>query len=167
MRWWTYSASRRDSEGSAASSLMKAASEAWRKPRSAKRQGPPRIAGECFFLHRSIVILPLHVPPEGCRFSAGDEFEAAHPSPIVGQWHALCGLGAVDFGKKHRVRPARHFLDHAALDGGQRVTQERSAELSIRDAHAAELIRMRPGELEGDLALILPQNVHSEDLRLG
>src|SRR6266704_1532840 len=95
---------------------------------------------------RSIVILPLHGPPEGGRFAAADEFEVPHPSPKVGQWHSLCSLGALDFGKEYRVRPARYFLGHAALDDGQCVVQQRDAEFSIRDAHAAELVRVRSGE---------------------
>ena len=62
---------------------------------------------------------------------------------------------------------ARHFCGYAALDGSQRIAQERNTECSIRDTHTAELLRTRTGEVSGHLALILSQNVHREDLRLG
>src|SRR6266851_5086558 len=81
--------------------------------------------------------------------------------------HPLCRLGRLHFGKEDRVGSARHFCGYAALDGSQRVGQEGHAECSIRDAHTAELLRARTGELSGHLALMLPQNVHREDLRLG
>src|SRR6266849_5083527 len=112
-------------------------------------------------------ILPLHVSPERCPRINAHECEAAHPSPEVGQRHPLCRLGRLHFGKEDRVGSARHFCGYAALDGSQRVGQEGHAECSIRDAHTAELLRARTGEVSGHLALMLPQNVHREDLRLG
>src|SRR5260370_3234222 len=112
-------------------------------------------------------ILPLHIPPERCRRINAHECEAAPPSPKVGQRHPICCLGRLHFGQEHRVGSARHFLSDAALDGGQRVAQERSTECSIRDAHVVELVRARTGEGAGQRALMLPQNVDREDLRQG
>src|SRR5260221_2204815 len=116
---------------------------------------------------RSRGILPLHVPPERCLRIDAHEGKAAHPSPEVGQRHTLCCLGHLHFGQEHRVGSARHFCGDAALDGSQRVAQEGHTDCSIRDAHTAELLRARTGEVSGHLALSLPQHVHREDLRLG
>src|SRR5258708_27880717 len=108
-----------------------------------------------FFLPRSQIplsvrssgILPLHVSPERCPRINAHEFEAAHPSPEVGQRHPICRLGRLHFGKEHRVGSARHFCGYAAFDGSQRVGQEGHTECSIRDAHTAELLRARTGEV--------------------
>src|SRR5258708_22752930 len=101
-------------------------------------------------------ILPLHIPPERCRRINAHECEAAHPSPKVGQRHPICCLGRLHFGQEHRVGSARHFLSDAALDGGQRVAQERHTECSIRDAHVVELVRATTGEVAGHRALLSP-----------
>src|SRR5258708_31083154 len=107
-------------------------------------------------------ILPLHIPPERCPRINAHECEAAHPSPKVGQRHPICCLGRLHFGQEHRVGSARHFLSDAALDGSQRVAQERNTECSIRDAHAVELVRARTGEVAGPRAFMLTQKVNCE-----